>query len=295
MVEEKKRINASEKLFQVVLTMSFIVLSFICIFPFLNVFSISFSSSTAILSGEVTLWPVGWNFEAYERVIGNPGFVRSFFYTVFLTAVYTAIAMTISICAAYPLSRKELKGRNIIMMFIIFTMYFDGGIIPNYLIVRDVGLLDSMWALIIPCMLSAYNLIILRSFFSSIDDSIKEAAYLDGCSEMGILLKIVLPLSVPAIATLSLFYAITRWNGVGDAIFYISDPDKFPLQLKLREIIMMEQISQQEASQGVEQQKTMAESVKAASIIATTVPILLVYPFIQKYFTQGLMLGSVKG
>lgn len=288
-------ISFNEKVFQGILLFFCVLIAFISIFPFLNVLSISMSSTDAILSGEVTLLPVGANLDAYSKVIGNPGFVRSFGFTIVMTATYTALAMILTIMAAYPLSKKELKGRGIIMTLIIFTMYFDGGIIPNYLIVKNLGLLDKMWALVLPGVLSAYNLIILKSFFGSIDKALLDSAYLDGCSEIGTMLRIVLPLSAPSIATLSLFYAVSRWNGVSDAIFYISSSKMFPLQLKLREMILMEQISQLEANQGVSAGKSIVESIKSASVILTTLPILLVYPYIQKYFTKGIMLGSVKG
>jgi len=287
--------SKSSKIFQILLTIFFIIVSFVCLFPFLNEIAISLSSPESIMSGMVTLIPVGTNWGAYSKVIGNPGFIKSFNFTVVMTFIYTLLTMAMTIIAAYPLSKKELKGRGVIMALIIFTMYFDGGIIPNYLIVKNIGLLDSIWSLILPGAISAYNLIILRSFFNGIDKSLTESAYLDGCTEIGILLRIVIPLSAPAIATLSLFYAVGRWNGFSDAVFYISDSKKFPLQLKLREMILMEQISQQEANQGASAGKSIADSVKAASVILTTIPILLVYPFLQKYFTKGIMLGSVKG
>lgn len=287
--------SKSSKIFQTLLTIFFIIVSFICLFPFLNEIAISLSSPEAIMSGLVSLIPVDTNWSAYFKVLGNPGFLKSFNFTVVMTITYTLLTMGMTIIAAYPLSRKELKGRGVIMALIIFTMYFDGGIIPNYLVVKNLGLLDSMWSLILPGAISAYNLIILRTFFSGIDKSLTESAYLDGCSEIGTMLRIIIPLSAPAIATLSLFYAVGRWNGFSDAVFYISDSKKFPLQLKLREMILMEQISQQEANQGASSAKSIADSVKAASVILTTIPILLVYPFLQKYFTKGIMLGSIKG
>lgn len=285
--------SLGSKIFQGCLIVIFTLLSFICLIPFINIIATSTSSASAIISGKVAFLPVEFTMEPFKKVLANPGFIRSFGYTIFLTLIYTVISMFMTICAAYPLSKRELKGRNVVMTLIIFTMYFDAGIIPHYMIIKNLGLLDNMWVLILPGMLSAYNLIIMRSFFSSIDKSLLESAYLDGCTEIKTLIKIVLPLSTPVLATLSLFYAVSRWNGFSDALYYINNPKLFPLQLKLREIIMMEQVSQQEGS--AQASNTVSESIKAASIIISTIPILMVYPFIQKYFTSGIMLGAVKG
>lgn len=287
--------SLSARIVQVVLIVFCVMVSFVCLFPFLNVLSLSLSSVEAILSGKVTLFPVGFNTQAYARVLSNPTFITSFNFTVFLTFTYTAIAMFMTIICAYPLSRKELKGRGAITTFIIITMYFSGGVIPSYLVVRSLGLIDTMWALILPSAMSAFNMIIMRSFFSSIDNSLRESAYLDGCSELGILLKIVLPLSTPVIATITLFYAVHRWNAVSDAIYYITSPERYPLQIKLRELILMEMVSQEEGNIGPASAKTIGETMKSASIILVTLPILAVYPFLQRYFTKGIMLGAVKG
>jgi putative aldouronate transport system permease protein len=199
--------------------------------------------------------------------------------------------MVMTILSAYPLSKVALKGRNFIMTLFVLTMYFDPGTIPNYLNVKSFGLIDTIGALIIPGCLSAYNLIIMRSFFSGIDKSLYESAYMDGCSEVKALLKIAMPLSVPAIATLSLFYAVGRWNGISDVLYYINTSSLFTVQMTLKQMIDSIQISVQEG----QTMQIVAENIKAASIVFSMTPMLIAYPFIQKYFTKGIMLGAVKG
>jgi putative aldouronate transport system permease protein len=277
------------------LNMSFIALvSIACLFPFLNVAAVSLSSGGAIVSGKVVFFPVEFQLDAYNAVIKNSAMTKSFGFTILLTVLYTAMCMIMTVCAAYPLTKKHLKGRRVIMIMIIVTMYFNAGIIPNYIIVKNLGLLDSIWALILPGMLSAYNLIILRTFFLSISASMLEAAYLDGCSEIGILARIVLPLSTPILATLSLFYAVGRWNGFQDALYYINNQNLYPLQLKLREIILVDRMAEINSQEGGELATLVPEGIKAASIMFATLPILVLYPWLQRYFVSGVMIGSIK-
>jgi putative aldouronate transport system permease protein len=199
--------------------------------------------------------------------------------------------LTVTILAAYPLTKKRLKGRNVLLLMMLFTMYFSGGLIPDYLNVKNLGLLDTPLALILPGMMSVYYMIILKSFFQNLPDSLEEAAHLDGCNELQILLKIVLPLSKPALATVSLLYAVFRWNYFQDALFYITDQNLYTIQLKLYNVI---NISQQMSGENVNV-NLPSEALKAASIMFGTVPILLVYPWLQKYFVSGIMIGAVKG
>lgn len=292
MVYESKT-NKKARLFQFILSILFIIFTAISLVPILHIVAISLSSKQSILSGSVTIFPIGFNTQAYSKVLGNISFMGSFLFTILLTAAFTALSMFLTILAAYPLSKKGLKGRGIFMALFVITMYFDPGIIPNYLNIKNLGLIDSVWALILPGALSAYNLIILRSFFMGIDDSLYEAAYIDGCSELKALLKISIPLAVPAIATLSLFYAVSRWNGVSDVLYYINDSNLFTVQLKLKQMIDAIAISQQEGSAVTT--NLVAENIKSASIVFSMIPMLIAYPFIQKYFTKGIMLGSVKG
>lgn len=287
------KITKADKIFEFCLGTIFILISFIVIAPVLNVVSVSFSSKEAILKGLVKIFPVEFSLEAYRKVFQDSSFIYSFGYTIVLTAGHTFLAMVLTILCAYPLSRSKLKGRNIIMGFILFTMYFSPGIIPHYLNVKNLGLMNTVWALVIPRALSAYNMIILRTFFQSIDNSLYEAAYLDGCSEIKTLIKIVLPLTTPSLATLSLFYAVGRWNGVEDVLFYINKPELFTVQLKLKQ--MMDSIYIPNESTNMSVQNLTPENIKAASIVISMVPMMLAYPFVQKYFTKGIMLGSVKG
>lgn len=265
----------------------------VCIIPFLYIIAISFSSNSAIISQKVTLFPVGFNLETYKTVLADNSMIYSLFFTIVLTVVFTVLSMIFTICAAYPLTKKRLKGRKIFLLIIIITMYFGGGLIPDYMLIKNLKLLNSPWAMILPGLVSVYNMIILKTFFTSLPDSLEESAAIDGCTDIGILLKIVLPLSTPVLATLSLFYAVGRWNGFMDALLYISKPNLYPIQLKLYQIISVSQtMDQQEigASGSV-----APEALKAASVMFATVPILLIYPWLQRYFVSGVMIGAVKG
>lgn len=285
--------NKKAQIFQIVIASVFIAAMAIALIPILHIVATSLSSKQAILSGDVFIFPKGWNWDAYGKVFRDKNYINSFLFTIILTLGFTAFAMFLTIIAAYPLSKKELKWRHFIMVMIVITMYFDPGIIPNYLNIKNLHLINTVWALILPGALSAYNLIILKTFFSSIDQSLYEAAYIDGCSEIEALVKIAIPLAKPAIATLSLFYGVSRWNGVSDVLYYINDSKLYTVQLKLKQMMDMIAISQVEGS-GV-LSNLVAENIKSASIVFSIIPMLIAYPFIQKYFTQGIMLGSVKG
>lgn len=283
--------SKSSKIFQAVLGTIFVFITILTLIPILRVLSVSVSSKNAILTGQVFVYPVQFTLEAYQKVFGNSNFIRSFLYTIFLTGGYTLICMVMTILAAYPLAKKELKGGKLIMTLFVMTMYFNPGIIPTYLNVKDFGLIDTVWALIIPGALSAYNLIIMRSFFLGIDQSLYEAAYIDGCSHWKTLIKIAIPLSVPAIATLSLFYAVGRWNGISDVLYYINSSDLYTVQMRLKQMIDSVAISLEEGKSS----NLIADNIKSASIVISMTPMLIAYPFIQKYFTKGIMLGAVKG
>jgi putative aldouronate transport system permease protein len=261
--------------------------------PFIHVIALSFSSSEAVTAQKVTLLPVNFNIEAYRRVFTDATMIKALFFTVWTTLVFTAIGMILIILCAYPLTKKRLKGRKFFSMFFIFTMYFSGGIIPSYLLVNSLKLLNTPWAIILPMAFSAYNMIILKNFFSAIPESLEESAHLDGCSDFGILIRIVLPLSTPALATLCLFFAVGRWNGFQDALFYITKPALYTLQLKLH-LLVSASASTESLGEATGMQ-LVPEVLKAACIIFATLPILIIYPWLQKYFVSGVMVGAVKG
>lgn len=268
----------------------------LCLFPMLNVAAMSLSSRAAVLANKVWLWPVGLSFDSYRAVFADKSMTYSLVFTAILTTVTTVYSLGMTTLCAYPLTKKRLKGRRIFMTLIIFTMYFSGGMIPDYLLIRSLGILNKVWALILPGSISAFYMIILKSFFTSLPDSLEESAYLDGANDWVILTRIVLPLSTPVLATLALFYAVGRWNGFMDALMYISNPKLTPIQLKLYKIVY--NISSVEISQnegGASDANVMAESLKAACVMFATVPILVVYPWLQRYFISGVMVGAIKG
>lgn len=287
--------RTSNRIFDIV-NISFVTLFVVfCLAPFLHTIAISFSSNRAITSGEVTLFPKEFNWDAYVKVFSDHSMLYSLGYTALLTIVTTVLCMLFTIAAAYPLTKKKLKGRKLFMYVIIITMFFSGGIIPEYLLIRDLHLLNSVWALILPGLVSPFNLILLISFFNGIPESLEESAEIDGSSHLHTLLKIILPLSLPVMATLSLFYAVGRWNGFQDSLMYINDPQLYPLQLKLFQMVQNNMVSELTQMEGANRAPLTPESLKAATVIFATVPILLVYPWLQKYFVSGAMLGAVKG
>lgn len=267
----------------------------LCLTPFIHIVAISLSSSRPIMSGLVSFFPKEFTFEAYIKVFSDTSMIQSLGFTIFLTLLTAVFSMVMTIAAAYALSKSDLKGRKWFMLVIVVTMFFSGGIIPEYMLVRDLQLLDSIWALVLPGLVSPFYMIILISFFKGIPGSLEEAAQIDGSSHIGTLFRIILPLSMPALATLSLFYAVGRWNAFQDALMYITKPALYPLQLKLYQMIQNNQVGDLLQQEGLGMTELMPESLKAASVIFSTVPILIVYPFLQRYFISGIMLGAVKG
>lgn len=287
--------RTSNRIFDIV-NISFIILFVIfCLAPFLHTIAISLSSNRAITSGEVTIFPKEINWDAYIQVFSDQSMLYSLGFTTVLTVVTTVLCMLFTLAAAYPLTKKKLKGRKLFMYVIIITMFFSGGMIPEYLLIRDLNLLNSVWALILPSLVSPFNLIILISFFRGIPESLEESAEIDGSSHVHTLFKIILPLSMPVLATLALFYAVGRWNGFQDSLLYINDPQLYPLQLKLFQMVQNNMVSELTLMEGANRAPLTPESLKAATVVFATVPILLVYPWLQKYFVSGAMLGAVKG
>ena len=282
---------------QVILAICVLLLVSTCVFPFLNVIAISLSSKSAILRGDVNFIPKEFTYLAYDVIFKDQSMIQSLFFTVELTVIYTAMAMMLTILLAYPLSRERLKGKRFFTLMVMFTMYFSGGLIPTYLNIRNLGMIDTIWALILPGVISTYNVVIMKSFFLGLPRELEEAATIDGANDFQVLFRIILPLSLPSIATLSLFYAVGKWNSFSDALYYINSRSLQPLQLKLYYLIKgitSVEISMVEGN-AADAGRNVSESIESACIIFATLPILVVYPFIQKYFVQGATIGAVKG
>jgi putative aldouronate transport system permease protein len=268
------------------------------LYPLIYVLSASVSSPSSVINGEMWLWPVDLTLEGYKAVLNYPRIISGFQNSLFYTVAGTIISVILTILASYPLSRRDLAGRNVIMFLFLFTMLFSGGIIPSYLIVRETGLLDTRWALIIPTALSVWNMIITRTFFEmTIPDELLEASKLDGGSDFRFLWDIVLPLSLPIIAVNALFYAIGQWNTYFNALIYLTDQSLFPLQLVLREILVQNQINFDQMADIAEmtRRQELADLLKYSLIVVATLPVLVIYPFVQRHFVRGVMIGSLKG
>ena len=269
------------------------LLVFVCVYPFLNVLAYSFSGYNAVLSGKVTFYPIDFTISAYQQIIGKQQMWKAMSTTVFVTFMGTGVGLLLTTFAAYALSRDTLPGQKILLGLILFTMYFSGGIIPTFLVVKQLGMYDSLTSLYIPQAMSVFNFIVMRTFFRQLPESLEEAARIDGASDIQVFFKIVIPLSVPIIATIALFYAVQYWNNYFDALLYIQDPDKYTLQLRLRSLLFADELNSGGASESEIQ--VMSQSLKMACVAVSTIPILVVYPWLQKYFVNGVMLGAVKG
>lgn len=277
---------------------------FLCIifvsvlYPLIFVVSASFSDPIAVSTGKVVLWPVQFTLKAYQRIFEYSRIWSGYMNSIFYAVVGTAVNVVMTILAAYPLSRKDLYGKNLFMGLFVFSMMFSGGLIPFYLVVNELGLYNTRWAIIIPSALSVWNMIITITFFrSSLPQELLEAAQLDGCSDIQYLARIVLPLSAPIIAVLCLFYAVGHWNQYFNALIFLANKDLFPLQLILRDILVANTIdlSLLEDAKTMAAKAGMRDLLKFALIIVSSVPVLAIYPFVQKYFVKGLMIGAIKG
>lgn len=288
---KKKKITVGQIVNYGLLTL----LAFVCLYPFLNVIAYSLSGYNAVLSGKVTFYPVDLNFDAYRQILGKTQIWNSVNTTILVTLMGTSLSLILTIFAAYSLSRDDLPGRKFLTGMILFTMYFSGGMIPTFLVVKGMGLYDTLGALFVPQAVNVFNFIVMRTFFRSLPESLEEAARIDGASYMQVLVKIILPLSLPIIATIGLFYAVGYWNTYFDALLYIQDPDKYTLQLRLRSLLFGEELNNSGASLEGMGTQVMSKSLKMATVAVSTVPILVVYPWLQKYFVKGVMVGSVKG
>lgn len=290
-----KMINLTigEKVWQAVVYFILILLSLLCLLPFLYVVAVSVTPESEVLRRGIVIIPESFTFLAYKEVFISHGIGQAYKITLFRTIVGTVLNVFFTVIAAYPLSKKYLPGRSPFLLFIVFTMMFGGGLIPTYLLIRSLGLLNSPWVLIIPHLISAFNLVIIKGFFEQLPAEIEESARVDGASELQSLWRIILPLSLPVLSTISLFYAVGHWNSYFDAIVYINDSNLMPLQVILRNILL--NVATQSADSLANSGAVSTFAVQMAAVVVTTIPILIVYPFMQKHFTKGVLLGSVKG
>jgi putative aldouronate transport system permease protein len=267
-----------------------------CILPFIYVFAGSFASDVELTRRAFFLIPQTFTTAAYEYIFSTDTIVRSIGVSIYVTTVGTLINLFFTVTMAYALSKRHLAGRNFVLNLVVFSMLFSGGMIPTYLLVRELQLLDTYWSLMLPGAISAFNLIIVKNFFQEFPTELEEAARIDGCSDLGVLWRIVLPLSMPVLATFTLFYAVGHWNNFYSALLYINEPAKWPLQVILRQIVMLSQMAAGDLnSMDPNFVKPPDQSIKLAVIVVGTLPILLVYPFLQRHFAKGVLLGSVKG
>jgi putative aldouronate transport system permease protein len=265
----------------------------VTLFPFVNILARSFSQEQYIVRGQVSLWPKGFNVLTYRHVMADAMFWTNYRNTVFYTVVATAVSMVLTTCYAYVLSKKQLRGRGVLIAVALFTMFFNGGLIPNYVLVSTLGLRNTVWSIALPNAINVFNLLVMKSFFENLPSDLEEAGAVDGLNTYGILLRIVLPLSKAVIATMILFYAVMYWNSWFSAFLYLDRIELLPVTVYLRNIITAAGNTDNSMSSDTSLQ--IAANVRAVAVVLTSLPIILVYPFIQRYFVSGVMLGAVKG
>lgn len=281
------------RLFDIINNSLLLLVALACSLPFVYVLAVSFTSPAQVAQGGIILFPKEWSLSAYRYIFSTDTLMRSMMVSIYITVVGTFINLVFTSLMAYPLAKRHLRGRRTIMMGVLFTMLFGGGLIPTYFVVKALNLTDTLWSLMIPTAISAFNLIVLKNFFQQIPDGLEDSAKIDGCNDLGVLIRIVLPLSLPAMATFGLFYAVGHWNQFFNAILYINDNTKWPIQVLLREIVIL--ASGRIGDTNIDDAEIQPLTIRMAVIVFATIPILVVYPFLQKHFAKGAMLGSVKG
>lgn len=297
-MQKFRNLSISDKIFYTLVTLLLTAVFIVVLYPCIFVISASFSSGDAVLAGKVVLFPVDFTLEGYKTVFKTSGVWIGFRNSLFYTAAYTMLSVALTITAAYCLSRKDVPGGKVIMLMFTFTMFFSGGLIPNYILMRELGFLNTIWSVIIPSSITAYNLIVARTFIcNSIPNELMEAAMLDGCSDFRYFTDIVLPLSKAVIAVLVLYYGVAQWNSYFNPMIYLTDKNLYPLTIFLKEILLSTNIDPSTLSdpEAAELLIKTASIIKYALIVVSMIPILLIYPFVQKYFVKGVMIGSVKG
>jgi putative aldouronate transport system permease protein len=287
------KVSRGMKAFRIFNLAFLLVVVFLTVYPFLNIVAQSFSSEGFINSGQVNIVPRGFNVETYKLILADSMFWNNYGNTVLYTVVATAISMVLTTTFAYAIAKKDLKGRGFFIGIAVFTMFFNGGLIPNYVLISSLGMRDSIWAVVLPNAISVFNLLIMKSFFENMPRELEEAAAIDGLTQYGVLFRVVLPLSKAIVATMVLFYAVANWNSWFTAFLYLDRPDMFPVTIYLRNMIAGVTTAGS-AGGTVENVGQIAANIQSVTIVLTVIPILCVYPFVQKYFFSGVMLGSVK-
>lgn len=290
------RDSAAYRAFSVFNAIVLILICVVMLYPFVTVLAQSFSSAGAIKAGQVSFWPVGFNVDTYVAVMSNDTFWRNYANTILYTVVGTAIAMILTTTYAYVLSKRHLRGRGVLIGLAVFTMFFNGGLVPNYVLISALGMKNTLWSIVLPGAISVFNLLVMKAFFESLPQDLEEAAQIDGLSWFGIFLRIVLPLSKAVLATMVLFYAVAYWNDWFAAFLYLDKQELFPVTLFLRNLIAGASTT---ASEGAAAAGTttalVSTNIQAVTMVLTIIPILCIYPFVQRYFVSGVMLGSIKG
>ncbi|MCU6712795.1 carbohydrate ABC transporter permease [Paenibacillus sp. J5C_2022] len=282
-------------LFSLVNLAVMLVVIAVTLFPFLHMAAISLSHTAPVLKGEVGLWPKGLNFGNYELVLKDPRILQSYMNTLIYTALYTTIALITTGLGAYALSKKAMPFHRGFTILIVITMFFNGGMIPTFLVVKELHLIDTLWGMVLPGAVSTWYLMIMRTFFQAMPAELEESGKLDGLTDIGLFIRIIAPLSKPVFATIGMFYAVSMWNNFQLPLLYLRDPDLFPLQVVLRNIVLVGQMNGTDAMGIGGDQMVVEESLKYATIMVATIPILLIYPFLQKHFVKGVMIGAIKG
>ncbi|MBU5348230.1 carbohydrate ABC transporter permease [Paenibacillus lautus] len=281
--------------FDIVNSLMLVLIGTVMVIPFLYIFAVSFSSLHEYMSSDLLLWPKEWVLDSYRYIFASKSFIRSLGLTIFVTVIGTLVNLMFTSAMAYGLTRK-LPGQSFMLFLVLFTVLFSAGMIPTYMIVKETGLLDSLWALIIPSAIAPFNLIVMRQFFLGIPEELNEAAYIDGANELNTFFMVILPLSKPALATFCLFYAVGHWNNYFAGILYLNDPTLWPIQVILRQIVLLNDPMNSLGSVTMMMENPPPpETIQMAATLVATLPILIVYPFLQKHFAKGVMIGSVKG
>jgi len=297
-----KKSNLSRKIFVICNTVFLVSFGLLCLFPYVHIFALSLSSSTASSTGQVFLWPVEFNLTSYEHIIKKPDFMTSFWVSIKRVALGLVVQMIVTVLAAYPLSKDKatFRARSVFVWFFVITMFFSGGLIPTFLIVSSVGLIDSLWALVLPGALSVYNMTLLLNFFRNLPKEMEESAFIDGAGHFTILTRIILPTSLPVLATVALFITVGHWNAWFDGMIYMSKPQNQPMQTYMKNIVITPDVTKMlgsfSSSEIVELLKRISErTLKSAQIFVGALPIMVIYPFLQRFFIKGIVIGSVKG